>query len=198
MSTIWSILQRKGNSFWFIEPDATVLQAAKRLHEKKIGALMVMEDERLIGIFSERDLVRLVAQDGAECFKRYIREVMTTQVFGVKPTTTVDECMALMTDKGIRHVPVLDGKSSLARLFVSVHATAGYGDAGFDGQYTLEVTVTHPIVVFAGMRIAQIRFHTMHGEVGKLYSGNYTGETSKGAVASRAYKQFEIEVDNKK
>ena len=58
MSTIWSILQRTGNSFWFIEPDATVLQAAKRLHEKKIGALMVMEDERLIGIFSERDLVR--------------------------------------------------------------------------------------------------------------------------------------------
>ena len=113
MSTIWSILQRKGNSFWFIEPDATVLQAAKRLHEKKIGALMVMEDERLIGIFSERDLVRLVAQDGAECFKRYIREVMTTQVFGVKPTTTVDECMALMTDKGIRHVPVLDGKNVL-------------------------------------------------------------------------------------
>ena len=97
-----------------------------------------------------------------------------------------------------RFVPVLDGKSSLARLFVSVHATAVYGDAGFDGQYTLEVTVTHPIVVFAGMRIAQIRFHTMHGEVGKLYSGNYTGETSKGAVASRAYKQFEIEVDNKK
>ena len=109
MSTIWSILQRKGNSFWFIEPDATVLQAAKRLHEKKIGALMVMEDERLIGIFSERDLVRLVAQDGAECFKRYIREVMTTQVFGVKPTTTVDECMALMTDHHIRHLPVVNG-----------------------------------------------------------------------------------------
>jgi CBS domain-containing protein len=109
MSTIWSILQRKGNSFWFIEPDATVLQAAKRLHEKKIGALMVMEDERLIGIFSERDLVRLVAQQGAECFKCYIRDVMTAQVYGVKPTTPVDECMALMSDKGIRHVPVLEG-----------------------------------------------------------------------------------------
>lgn len=90
-----------------------------------------------------------------------------------------------------RFVPVLDGKSSLARLFVSVHETAGYGDAGFDGQYTLEVTVKHPIRLYAGMRIAQIRFHTMHGEVGKLYSGNYTGETSRGAVASRAYKQFE-------
>ena len=110
MSTIWSILQRKGNNFWFIEPDATVLQAVKRLHEKKIGALMVMEDERLIGIFSERDLVRLMAQHGAEGLKLYIRDVMTTQVYGVKPTTPVDECMALMSDKGIRHVPVLDGK----------------------------------------------------------------------------------------
>ena len=90
-----------------------------------------------------------------------------------------------------RFVPVLDGKSSLARLFVSVHETAGYGDAGYDGQYTLEVTVKHPIRLYAGMRIAQIRFHTMHGEVGKLYSGNYTGETSRGAVASRAWKQFE-------
>ena len=198
MSTIWNILNRKGNSFWFIEPDSSVLAAVKRLGEKKIGALMVMEDERVIGVFSERDLVRLVAQQGAACLTATVREVMTSPVYAVKPTTTVDECMALMTEKGIRHVPVLDGKSSLARLFVSVHATAGYGDAGFDGQYTLEVTVTHPIVVFAGMRIAQIRFHTMHGEVGKLYSGNYTGETSKGAVASRAYKQFEIEVDNKK
>lgn len=97
-----------------------------------------------------------------------------------------------------KYIGVVDGKSSLGRLFVQVHCTAGYVDCGFRGNVTLEVTVTHPIVVFAGMRIAQIRFHTMHGEVGKLYSGNYTGETSKGAVASRAYKQFEIEVDNKK
>lgn len=89
-----------------------------------------------------------------------------------------------------RFVPVIDGKSSLARLFVSVHETAGYGDAGFDGQYTLEVTVKHPIRLYAGMRIAQIRFHTMRGEVGKLYAGNYAGETSRGAVASRAWKQF--------
>lgn len=113
MSTIWSILQRKGNNFWFIEPDATVLQAVKRLNEKKIGALMVMEDERLIGIFSERDMVRLVADQGASCFQLRIRDVMTCQVYGVKPTTPVDECMALMTDKGIRHVPVLDGRNVL-------------------------------------------------------------------------------------
>jgi len=88
-----------------------------------------------------------------------------------------------------KYVPVLDGKSSIGRLFVSVHATAGYGDPGFDGQYTLEVTVTHPIRLYAGMRIAQIRFHEMRGTP-MLYKGNYVGDASTGPVPSRAWKQF--------
>lgn len=113
MSTVRTILNRKGNSFWYIEPEATVLQAVKRLNDKKIGALIVMDDERLVGVFSERDLVRLVASKGVESLNLTVREVMTTQVFGVKPSTTVDECMALMSEKGIRHVPVLDGKTVL-------------------------------------------------------------------------------------
>lgn len=91
-----------------------------------------------------------------------------------------------------RFVPVLDGKSSIGRLFVQVHATAGYGDPGFNGQYTLEVTATHAVRVFAGMRFAQIRFHTVRGrpEEEGLYAGSYQGEASLGAVASRAWKQF--------
>jgi dCTP deaminase len=88
-----------------------------------------------------------------------------------------------------KYVPVLDGKSSIGRLFIQVHATAGYGDAGFDGQYTLEVLVAHPVRVYAGMRVAQIRFHTMQGKV-RLYHGNYTGEAARGAVPSRAWRQF--------
>jgi CBS domain-containing protein len=113
MSTVRAILSRKGNSFWYIEPEATVLQAVKRLNDKKIGALIVMDGERLVGVFSERDLVRLVATRGPECLSLAVHDVMTTQVFGVKPGTTVDECMALMTEKGIRHVPVLEGKTVL-------------------------------------------------------------------------------------
>lgn len=113
MGTIRAILNRKGNCFWFIEPEATVQQAVRRLHEKKIGALVVMEDERLVGIFSERDLVRLVATRGAQSLDLTVREVMTSQVFGVKPCTTVDECMALMAEKGFRHVPVMDGRTVL-------------------------------------------------------------------------------------
>jgi len=89
-----------------------------------------------------------------------------------------------------KYVPVIDGKSSLGRLFMFCHVTAGFGDAGFDGNYTLEVVVVHPLRVYAGMRIAQMRFHTIVGEVEKPYAGNYTGEAATGPVASRAYKQF--------
>jgi CBS domain-containing protein len=113
MSAIWTILNRKGNNFWFIEPEETVMAAVRRLNDKKIGALMVMEGERLVGIFSERDLVRILAEQGPACLERTVREEMTSQVYFVKAGTTVDECMALMTEKGIRHVPVMDGKTVL-------------------------------------------------------------------------------------
>jgi dCTP deaminase len=79
------------------------------------------------------------------------------------------------------YVPVLDGKSTLGRLFVQVHVTAGYGDPGFDGQYTLEVVVTHPVRVYPGMPFCQIRFHTISGKV-KLYEGRYKGARALGAV----------------
>ena len=86
-------------------------------------------------------------------------------------------------------VPVLDGKSSIGRLFVKVHETAGFGDPGFDGQYTLEVTTLYPIRLFARMRIAQMRFHVVEGEMAK-YQGNYVGDAARGPVASRAWRQF--------
>lgn len=84
--------------------------------------------------------------------------------------------------------PVLDGKSSIGRLFIAVHITAGYGDPGFPGNWTLEVTSQHPIRVYPGMRIGQIRFEPLQGEI-ELYNGHYTDGTP-GPVASRAYQQF--------
>jgi CBS domain-containing protein len=110
MSTIRTILEHKGNSFWFIDPFATVRAAVQRLNEKKIGALVVMDGDRLAGIFSERDLVRLLAQHGPACLEKPVGEVMTNPVYCVGLGTTVDECMALMTEKQIRHVPVVEGK----------------------------------------------------------------------------------------
>lgn len=88
-----------------------------------------------------------------------------------------------------KFVPVLDGKSSLGRLGVSVHATAGFGDIGFDGQWTLEVTCVLPVRLYAGMRVAQMRFHAVQGEI-EQYAGNYAGETARGPVASRSWRQF--------
>lgn len=88
-----------------------------------------------------------------------------------------------------KFVPILDGKSSLARLGVSIHQTAGYGDPGFSGQYTMEVTCVLPVRLYAGMRVAQMRFHAVQGEV-EEYRGNYAGEGARGPVASRSWRQF--------
>lgn len=92
-----------------------------------------------------------------------------------------------------KFVPVLDGKSSIGRLGVQIHVTAGYGDPGFDGQYTLEVVCVHPVRLYAGMRIGQMRFHQTIGEpVDYRERGHYTGrEAAMGAVPSYSYKQFE-------
>lgn len=85
--------------------------------------------------------------------------------------------------------PVLDGKSSIGRLFVKVHETAGYGDPGFNGQYTLEVTASmFPVRLYPGMRICQIRFHRLEGELASYKkSGHYQDEAAVGPVGSRVH-----------
>jgi len=88
-------------------------------------------------------------------------------------------------------VPVIDGKSSIGRLFVMVHVTAGYGDTGFDGQYTLEVLTTYPVRVYPGMRFCQMRFHTSVGDrLNYRAYGNYVDDASMGPVPSKSWKQF--------
>lgn len=93
------------------------------------------------------------------------------------------------TDK---YVPIIDGKSSIGRLFAFIHVTAGYGDPGFDGQYTLEVVVVHPLIVYPGMRFCQMRFHTIVGEVQSYQeTGNYKGDLAEGPIPSQSYRMFE-------
>jgi dCTP deaminase len=97
-----------------------------------------------------------------------------------------------------RYIPVLDGKSSIGRLFVTAHVTAGYGDPGFDGQYTLEVVSTHPVIVYPGMRFCQMRFHTTVGEIlDYKHRGHYTGKASMGPVPSMTWRQFQDMEDYK-
>jgi dCTP deaminase len=91
-----------------------------------------------------------------------------------------------------KFVPVIDGKSSIGRLFIQIHITAGFGDPGFNGQYTLEVVVTHPVRIYPGMRIAQVRFHTISGDIDNLYDrvGHYVGDDARGEIGSMAWRQF--------
>jgi len=108
VTTIRQILDRKPDVY-AIDPDATVLEALKLLAEKNVGALLVMKGEGLVGIFSERDYARRMILHGRSSKETAVREVMTTEVFTISPDATAGECMAHMTDRHIRHLPVLEG-----------------------------------------------------------------------------------------
>jgi CBS domain-containing protein len=116
--TIGTILHHKGASVWTISPEATVFDAIRLLAEKNIGALPVMEGDRLIGIFSERDYTRKVALEGKTSHKTKVREILTTDIATISPHDTVEEAMRLMTAKHIRHLPVMEGGRMVG--FVSI------------------------------------------------------------------------------
>lgn len=107
MTTIRQILARKPDVY-SIAPEATVLDALKRLEEKNVGALLVMKGDRLVGIFSERDYARRMILHGRSSKDTAVREVMTTEVFTIPPDASAGECMVHMTDRHIRHLPVLE------------------------------------------------------------------------------------------
>ena len=109
--TIGTILHHKGEKVWTIAPDATVFEAIRVLAQKNIGALPVVEGDKLIGMFSERDYTRKVALEGKTSHKTLVREIISTDVISATPQHTIEDCMRLMTEKHIRHLPVLeDGK----------------------------------------------------------------------------------------
>ena len=108
MTTIRQILARKPE-IYAIDPDATVFDALRLMEEKNVGALLVMQGELLVGIFSERDYARRMILQGRTSRETPVREVMTTKVFMITPDTSSGECMLHMTDRRIRHLPVVDG-----------------------------------------------------------------------------------------
>jgi CBS domain-containing protein len=107
MSTVAQLLQEKGRAVWSIAPEATVYAALKLMAEKNVGALMVLEGSRVVGIISERDYARKVILKGKFSKDTLVREIMTDKVYFVRPEQTIEECMALMTAEHIRHLPVL-------------------------------------------------------------------------------------------
>jgi CBS domain-containing protein len=109
MTTLKILLKGKGHDVWSVHPDDTVLDAIKMLAEKDIGALIVVKDDKPVGIFTERDYARNVYLKGKSSLDTAVRDVMVAPVICVKPDQTVDECMALMTAKRFRHLPIMDG-----------------------------------------------------------------------------------------
>jgi CBS domain-containing protein len=102
------LLHHKGAAVWSVAPSATVYEAIQILAVKNIGALPVLDEGRLVGIFSERDYTRKIALEGRSSRDTRVAEIVSNPVFSVTPAHTIEECMRLMTDKHIRHLPVLE------------------------------------------------------------------------------------------
>jgi len=119
MSTVRDMIRKKsGQEIFSISPDASVLDALKMMSEHNSGALLVMQDDEVEGIISERDCVRKVDLAGRTAAETRVSEIMTSKVVYVEAGQEVEECMALMIDKNIRHLPVYDGKQLVGLISV--------------------------------------------------------------------------------
>ncbi|OGO16471.1 MAG: histidine kinase [Chloroflexi bacterium RBG_16_48_8] len=108
MITIRHLLETKGYDIWSISPNATVYEAIQLLAEKDIGALIVMEGEKLVGVISERDYARKLKLKGKSSVDTKVSEVMSSNVITLGPDQTLEDCMAVMTQKHVRHLPIID------------------------------------------------------------------------------------------
>lgn len=110
IDTVRSILKVKGTTVWSVSPDTTVYDALALMADRSVGALIVLAQGRVAGVFSERDYARKVALKGRSSHDTLVRDIMTSPVVTVTPDHTVEECMRIMTHHRIRHLPVLDGE----------------------------------------------------------------------------------------
>lgn len=109
MRTVRQLLEAKGRDVWTIAPDNSVYEALKLMADKNVGALVVVDGTRMVGIFSERDYARKVVLHGKFSRNIPVRGIMTQEVYSVSPDHTMKECMAVMTQGRVRHLPVLLG-----------------------------------------------------------------------------------------
>lgn len=107
--TINEILRQKGVAVWTIRPDATVFEAIQMMADKNIGALLVTEKEKLVGLVTERDYTRKVALKGKSSKDLKVREILSEHLTHVSPAHSIEDCMRLMTERRMRHLPVLEG-----------------------------------------------------------------------------------------
>ncbi len=111
MNLVSTLLRVKGSVVYTVGPDTQVIDSLELMAEKKIGAVLVLEEKTIVGVFSERDFVRKVAQNKNLGLDTPVRQLMTPEVFFISPGLSIDECMAIMTNQRVRHLPVLkDGQ----------------------------------------------------------------------------------------
>jgi len=110
MQPVKNVLQEKGNHIWSIDPDKTVFDAIETMAQKGVGALLVLEEEKLVGVISERDYTRKVILQGKSSRETMIRSIMTSPVICTDADQDIQKCMSLMTAKGIRHLPILENR----------------------------------------------------------------------------------------
>ncbi len=109
MITVGELLDNKGHGIWSLSPEDSVFDAIKLMDDKGIGALAVINDGTLVGMISERDYARKVILKGRSSNKTQVKEIMSSQVYYTFPSQTVDDCMVVMSERCIRHLPVLKG-----------------------------------------------------------------------------------------
>jgi CBS domain-containing protein len=109
--TIDAILAQKGSEIFSVSPDATVFEAVEIMANRNVGALLVIQDAKLVGLISERDYTRKVMLRGKRSRETQVREIMSTDLTVVSPREPVENCLRMMTDKRVRHLPVLDGET---------------------------------------------------------------------------------------
>lgn len=107
MNTVKDLLAIKGGEVWSVSPQTSVIEALKVMTEKDVGALLVIEGKKLVGVFSERDYAREAGREGKVSEDASVGDLMSKRVLYVEPSTRLEECMALMTEKHVRHLPVL-------------------------------------------------------------------------------------------
>ena len=110
MKLVSQLLAAKGHDIWSIAPDTTVLVALQLMADRKIGALLVLDEEKLVGVFSERDYARKVILEGKSSKDTPVSDIMSSPIVCVVPDQTTEQCMSLMTEKRVRHLPVIDGE----------------------------------------------------------------------------------------